>query len=177
MTTRTRTTAEVEAGARAIHAMDCTIWGDEMVGSWEAGDDKHIYRAEAEACLAAADAAAAPAVGVTVDWLDALKEAIVALSQAAFDHGVERGFAEYRDPGNHRLKETATKNKQARDRVFALLTAQPEPDTHGNGCPACDGKGWVEEKCLVCFGDGFDDGDEPGTRDDAGQPAEGGVTG
>lgn len=90
MTTRARTTAEVEAGARAIHAMDCTIWGDEMVGSWEAGDDKHIYRAEAEACLAAADAAApanrvreiktlefpytdadfadaAPAVGVTVD--------------------------------------------------------------------------------------------------------------
>ena len=52
--------------------------------------------------------------------------------------------------------------------IVALLTAQPEPGTHDNGCPACDGKGWVEEKCLVCCGDGFDDDDEPSTHDDAG---------
>jgi len=121
-----------------------------MVGPWDDGDDKHIYRAEAEACLAAADAAA-PAVGVTVDAAALRRAAIVDFS---IDLKPEQFDSpdEYWSVVTHIYYDRAERSiplSDARTRrvitayLDALLTAQPEPGTH----------------------------------DDAGQPAEGGVTG
>ena len=172
MTTRARTTAEVEAGARAIHAMDCTIWGDEMVGSWEAGDDKHIYRAEAEACLAAADAAApanrvreiktlefpytdadfadaAPAVGVTVDAA-ALRRA------ASVDFSIDLKPEQFDSP----------------DEYWSVVT-HIYYDRAERSIPLSDAR---TRRVITAYLDALLTAQpEPGTHDDAGQPAEGGV--
>ena len=121
--TRQRTSAEIEAGARAIYQnRSQTRW------AWEELEPKQRehFLAVAQDTLAAADAAAAPAVGVSE-----LNEAIEKVRHAA------------RVAGATGYDWAISAERSACQDLFALLTAQPEPGTH----------------------------------DDAGQPAEGGVTG
>jgi len=88
----------------------------------------YTVRSRMDTALAAADAAAAPAVGVTGEQAEALIDELLASLDGSADW-------EFDD------KEEA-RYAAARNRIIALLTAP-----------------------------------EPGTHDDAGQPAEGGVTG
>ena len=68
MTTRTRTTAEVEAGAIGIVAAIYRLTPNEARADWERKDNylysRDWFLGQSQSCLAAADAAA-PAVGVS----------------------------------------------------------------------------------------------------------------
>lgn len=136
MTTRTRSAAENEAGARAIYQnRSQTRW------AWEELEQKQRdhFIAVAKDALAAADAAAAPAVGVTVDADMLLKWRQVV--NFSIQHITDD---EWQSRLNRVMQEMSEVTRELRHRTVHppfLLTAQPDPGTH----------------------------------DDAGQPAEGGV--
>ena len=129
MTTRTRTTAEVEAGAIGIVAAIYRLTPNEARADWERKDNylysRDWFLGQSQSCLAAADAAA-PAVGVTVDdFADALSVAI----GTALGVGAMSG-----NPANaDRMKKAEEELRARKQRVFnlfcALLTAQPEKGT------------------------------------------------
>ena len=110
--TRQRTSAEIEAGARALYQnRSQTRW------AWEELEPKQRehFLAVAQDTLAAADAAAAPAVGVTVDEAEQLVDELLAM---------------YRRTGYGFTKRRVfTAFEKQRANVIALLTAQPEPGT------------------------------------------------
>ena len=110
--TRQRTSAEIEAGARAIYQnRSQTRW------AWEELEPKQRehFLAVAQDTLAAADAAA-PAVGVTVDPA-VIEETIRAM---------EKIYAGQITMNNHAHRPWLQKRIDA---LRALLTAQPEPGT------------------------------------------------
>lgn len=147
----TRTTDEVEAGAEALHDLEWSKvdQGIVRIPYADKGEGtKRKYRRQAEACLDAADAAAAPdvdpdttiifdapvvgvtaaapAVGVTVEWLDArIAETQKSISEIQQNRaGAIELFG-------------ASERIRALKEVRALLTAQPEPGTHDDaGQPA-----------------------------------------
>jgi len=109
--TRQRTSAEIEAGARAIYQnRSQTRW------AWEELEPKQRehFLAVAQDTLAAADAAAAPAVGVSE-----LNEAIEKVRHAA------------RVAGATGYDWAISAERSACQDLFALLTAQPEPGMGG----------------------------------------------
>lgn len=127
----TRTPAEIEAGAKEYVWPSRAFSAEEQDALWlkiSESDRRHYldrFRDVLSAADAAADAAAAPAVGVTVEWLDArIAESEPELEQQSLT-----------------IQARNRARAEAFREVRALLTAQPEPGTH----------------------------------DDAGQPAEGGV--
>ena len=125
MTTRTRSAAENEAGARAIYQnRSQTRW------AWEELEQKQRdhFIAVAKDALAAADAAAAPAVGVTVDADMLLKWRQVV--NFSIQHITDD---EWQSRLNRVMQEMSEVTRELRHRTVHppfLLTAQPDPGTH-----------------------------------------------